>query len=118
MGNLAATGMGNRQLSLKKLEGLAWGTFFIWMGIVLLMHLSLGISLLGIGALILVGQLIRKQLDMNLANFWVAVGILFVLGGIWLVLDIRIALIPIVSIGVGIVLFVSALASKSTTTHK
>jgi len=115
MGNLAATGMGNRPVSLKKLEGFAWGTFFIWMGIVLLTHLSLGISLLGIGVLILLSQIIRKQLGLNLANFWVAVGILFVLGGIWLQLDIRIALIPIVSILVGVVLFVSALVSKSTT---
>jgi len=115
MGNLAATGMGNRPVSLKKLEGFAWGTFFIWMGIVLLTHLSLGISLLGIGVLILLSQLVRKQLDLNFASFWVAVGILFVLGGTWLLLDIRIALIPIVSICVGLALFVSALVSKSTT---
>jgi hypothetical protein len=115
MGNLAVTGMGNRPVSLKKLEGFAWGIFFIWLGIVLLTHLSLGVSLLGIGGLILVSQIVRKQLDLNFASFWVTVGILFVLGGIWLLLDIRIALIPIVSIFVGIVLFVSALVSKSTT---
>jgi hypothetical protein len=97
---------------LKKVEGFAWGLFFIWVGVVLLAELGWGVGLLGVGILVLGGQMARKQMALQLETFWLVIGTFFVLGGIWSLLGIRVSLMPVVSILAGIALLVSALFAK------
>ena len=104
--------LGDRRDALKKVEGLAWGLFFIWIGIVLLAELGWGVGLLGVGILVFAGQVARRQIVLSFETFWLVVGTFFVLGGIWALLDIRISLMPIVSILAGLSLLVSALVRK------
>ena len=112
MMNHAIGAIGDRRDALKKVEALAWGLFFIWVGVVLLAELGWGIGLFGIGILILGGQMARRRIALNFETFWLLVGTLFVLGGVWELLGIRVSLIPIVSIVAGVALLVSALVAK------
>lgn len=102
----------DRKFALKRLEGFAWGLFFVWIGIVLLEELGWGVALLGVGTLTLGGQLARKWIAATFETFWVVVGTLFFLGGLWTLLGFRISLIPIVSIVAGAALLVSAVLSR------
>ena len=105
--------MGDRRPGLQRLEGLAWGLFFLWIGIAVLAELGWGIALLGFGVLTLGAQMARKYMALTFETFWVLVGTFFILGGIWMLLGIRISLIPIFCIIVGLVLLVSALIGKA-----
>jgi hypothetical protein len=105
--------MGNRRVTLHRLDGLAWGFFFIWIGIALLTNLGLGIGLLGVGILMLGGQMARKYMALRLETFWVVVAMFFVMGGVWLLFGVRVSLLPIFSIVAGAALLVSALLGKS-----
>lgn len=104
--------MDDRRFALKRLEGFAWGLFFVWIGLVLLEELGWGVGLLGVGILTLGGQLARKWIAAKFETFWLVVGTLFLLGGVWTLLGIRVSLIPIVSILAGAALLVSAIVSK------
>ena len=104
--------MGDQRDALKKVEGFAWGLFFVWIGVVLLAELGWGIGLLGVGILVLGGQVARKKIALRFEMFWLVIGAFFLLGGIWALLDIRVGLMPIVSILAGIALLVSALVGK------
>lgn len=112
MTNHAVATMGDRRLTLHKLEGLAWGLFFIWIGIALLANLGWGIALLGVGILVLCGQIARKCMALEFETFWLIVGVFFVMGGVWVLVDVRVSLIPIFCIVAGAVLLVSALVGK------
>ena len=102
----------NPQVVLRKIDAIAWGLFFVWVGIALLANLSWGIGLLGVGVIVLGGQGARKYFALSFETFWVIVGVLFVLGGIWELLHVRVGLIPIVCIVAGVVLLLSALRGE------
>ena len=100
------------RLTAHKLDAIGWGLFFIWVGIAVLANLSWGIGLVGVGVLVLSGQLARKYMGLTFEAFWAVVGALFVIGGIWEMLSVRVSLIPILCIVAGLSLIVSALAVK------
>lgn len=113
MTNHAVATMGGRRVTLQKLDGLAWGLFFIWIGIALLANLGWGIALLGTGILILAAQMARKVMAQGFETFWVLVGTFFAFCGVWILLDIRVSLIPIFCIAVGLALLASALIGRA-----
>jgi hypothetical protein len=49
---------------------------------------------------------------LTLEVFWVLVGVLFVMGGVWELLSVRVGMIPIVCIVAGVLLLVSALRGR------
>ena len=102
----------DRRITLEKLDRIAWGLFFLWIGIAFLANLGWGMGLLGIGIIILGGQIARKSVGFGLEMFWVLVGVLFLLGGIWDLLSVHVSLTPIVCIVSGVLLLGSALLSK------
>jgi len=102
------TGLNRRTLH-GKLEAAGWGLFFIWMGIALFAHLGWGVGLLGVGIITLGVQLARKAFSLNWEGFWVAVGFLFVLGGVGKLFNLQLGLLPILCIIAGAALLVSAL---------
>jgi hypothetical protein len=103
------------EVTAHKLDAVAWGLLFLWIGIALLANLSWGIGLLGVGVLILGMQTARKYMALPLEIFWVVVGVLFVMGGVWELLSVRVSLIPVVCIVAGIALLISVLSEKATT---
>jgi hypothetical protein len=97
-----------------KLDVLAWSFFFIWIGVALLSNLGWGIGLLGVGVIILGKQVTRKYMALTLETFGLVCGVLFVLGGVWELLSVRISLVPVVCIAAGLALLLSALFGKAT----
>ncbi|MEE9443535.1 MAG: hypothetical protein V3V99_12800 [candidate division Zixibacteria bacterium] len=95
-----------------KLGTLGWGLFFIWIGIGFLAELDIGISLIGIGVITLVIQLLRRSFSLAIEGFWFVVGVLFIIGGIWTQYEPDIPLIAIVLIVAGLLLLVSAMRKK------
>lgn len=97
-----------------KLDVFAWSFFFIWIGVALLSNVGWGIGLLGVGIIILGKQATRQYMALGFETFGVVCGVLFVLGGIWELLSVRISLVPIVCIAAGAALLLSALFGKGT----
>jgi hypothetical protein len=59
------------EVTAQKVDAVAWGVFFIWMGIALLAHLGWGVGLLGAGILILGKQMAKMYMALALEMFWV-----------------------------------------------
>jgi hypothetical protein len=102
----------DRRLTLQRLDAVAWGLFFLWVGIAFLTNLNWGIGLLGVGIIVLGGQAARRYVHLTLEVFWVVVGVLFIMGGVWELLSVRVGMIPIVCIVAGVLLLVSALRGR------
>ena len=90
-----------------KLQAVGWGLFFIWVGIAVLTKIEVGIGLLGVGIIILVMQGVRLSSKLKLEWGWVVVGLLFVIGGLGGLFEMRRALMPILLIIAGVVLIIS-----------
>ncbi len=88
----------NRHSLEKKLEAAAWGLFFIWIGIAVFGHAGWGAGLIGVGIITLGAQVARKYFSLRLEGFWVAVGFLFVVSGIWKLYNIHVRILPMGSI--------------------
>ncbi len=96
----------------RKLEAIGWGLFFIWMGIALFAHVGWGAGLLGVGIITLGVQAARKYFGMKLEGFWVAVGFLFVVGGVWKLFNVHLGLLPILCIVAGVALLGSRMVGS------
>ena len=99
---------GTRNLA-DKLPAIGWSLFFIWIGIALLMKLDASIGLLGVGVITLAVQVVRKYLNLKLEGFWVVIGLLFVVGGLWELFEPNLPLVPILLIAAGSALLGSAI---------
>jgi hypothetical protein len=99
----------------KKLESAAWGLFSVWVGISFLLKLHMGLGLLGIGVITLGAQVARIAHKLKLEWFWVAIGVIFVLGGIWDMATPAIPLVPILLIIAGAAIFLSHLKGLKKT---
>lgn len=95
-------------LTAKRLDAAAWGLFFVWVGVALIANLGWGLGMLGVGIIALAVQLARRQLGLAIERFWVVVGALFSLGGVWELLGVQFSLVPIVLIVAGVALLFSA----------
>lgn len=98
----------NSLLLARRLDVVAWGLFFIWIGVALLAGFGWGLVLLGVGVVALGAQLARKSFGLTFEGFWTVVGILFVVGGISELTSVRIGWIPILLIVAGAALLASA----------
>ena len=96
----------------RKLGAVGWSLFFIWIGVALLMKVDVGIGLLGVGVITLGAQAARKYFNLKLEGFWVVVGLVFVIGGIWALFEPKLPLLPIVLIVAGLALLVSTFKGK------
>ena len=95
-----------------KLDAAGWGLFFIWVGIALLTDIGWGVGLLGVGVITLAGQAARRYFGLAVESFWAAVGVLFVLGGLWELFAMTVSLVPILLLGAGIGLLASIVRGK------
>ena len=88
----------------QKLNAIAWGSFFLWVGIAWLAGIGWGLGLLVTGLITLGAQAARRHLALGVEGFWVAVGVLFVLCGIWVAFNVQVGLVPIVCLLAGVAL--------------
>jgi len=88
----------------RKLDAAGWGLFLIWLGIVLLVKAQTSVALLGVGIIMVAVQLARLAMKLSLQGFWFVVGLLFVLGSLWQLVDTRIPVVPILLIAAGLAL--------------
>jgi hypothetical protein len=72
-----------RRASMKRLDAIGWGIFFIWIGIAFLANFSWGIALLGMGIIMLGVQMGRMHFGHSIEGFGLVMGILFVVTGVW-----------------------------------
>jgi hypothetical protein len=96
----------------ERLDAAGWGLFFGWVGIAFLAKFHIGIGLLGVGIITLAGQAARKFFKLKLEWFWIVVGMLFLLGGIWELVKPTVDLLPILLIAAGVVLLISIFKGK------
>ena len=99
----------------EKLPAAGWGLQFIWIGISLLLKLKAGYILYGIGAIILLLQIVRKYLNLRLQIFYIIIGSLFMIGGFLRNYKPESPLIPafLIIIGTGLLLsFIKHIISK------
>lgn len=104
--------MVNKGIATHRLNDVGWGLFFLWVGIALLADLSWGIGLLGVGVLTLGGQIARACMGSKFEKFWVVVGTLFVVGGVWELFSFRGSLIGILCLVAGVLLLIAASAGE------
>lgn len=102
--------------SEKQIEQATWGVFFVWIGLALLASLPWGIWMIGVGVIIFGAQVSRRLATLRLEAFWIAVGALFVIGGVSEIakFQLDIAIIPALCILVGVGLLTSVLRRVST----
>lgn len=96
----------------KQIETLGWGAFFVWIGIVLLAEVPAGWALAIIGLITLGGQAARVAFGLAKEGFWLAVGIAFLVGGVWQLAQVETPLFPVFLIAGGIALMLASFWPK------
>ena len=94
-----------RSLRGKRLDAIGWAIFFIWIGIVFLVKaIPDGVGSLGVGAIVLIGTLVRVFLRISVSLFWVIIGLVFLLAGLGELFAVDLPLLPIALIVCGILM--------------
>jgi len=87
-----------------RLDTIGWSLFFIWVGIAWVADVGIGIGLLGVAAITLAMQLLRRLQGLKVEVFWVVVGAAFGIGGLWEFFHVTTPLAPLALIVAGIAL--------------
>ncbi len=94
-----------RNLRGKQLDAIGWALFFVWIGVVFLVKsIPDGVGSLGVGAIVLIGTLVRFLLKISISVFWIEIGMVFILAGIGGLFDIDLPLLPIALIVCGVLM--------------
>ncbi len=105
--------VGGREHGHRQLSAVAWGLLFVWVGVAVLFGVGWGYGLLGVGVIILGTQVAHLAIgEVRLDWFSTIVGLMFAIGGIWVLFSIQVGLVPILSIVAGVALMLSALTSR------
>jgi hypothetical protein len=97
-----------------KFDAAGWALFFIWVGVDWLADVGLGIGLLGVAAITLGMQAIRKVSGVRVEGFWVLVGLGFAVAGLWQWIGSEMPLAPIILIAIGVVILFWGVWPKSS----
>ena len=105
--------LGGHEQTHRQLSAAGWGLLFVWVGVASLLDVGWGYGLIGVGVIILCSQIAHVMVgESRVEWFSTIVGLLFLLGGIWLLFGIQVSLLPILAIVAGIALMLSALTSR------
>jgi hypothetical protein len=102
---------GTKDLS-DKLEAIGWGLFLVWVGVAFLADMGWGWGLLGIAIIILGEAAVRWRLDLKIGGFWIACGLVFLLGGLWELFRIPWPLVPVLIILCGLAVLWGVLSGR------
>jgi hypothetical protein len=101
-----------RREKAKRITIVGWGAFFVWLGFVLMIKAGSGAILIGVGVISLCMQVVRKYAGLESEGFWILIAILFLIVGVWELLEVRIPLMSFLLIVVGVALILSAVRRK------
>jgi hypothetical protein len=93
-----------------QLDAIGWAVFFIWIGLAMLAGLLWGWFLLGTGILILAVQIGRSRIGAEVEKFWIACAAVFLVGGVWQLVDMPWPLAPLLLIILGVFLLGKAVS--------
>ena len=96
----------------QKLDAIGWGIFFVWIGIAFLLDIGWPWGMIGIAIIILGEASIRRYKKLNVGGFWIVVGLLFLAGGLWELLQMEMSIAPLAIIAVGVAILWGALSGK------
>lgn len=86
----------------KTVEAAGWAFLLIWLGITTLLSLGWPVFLIGLGALVLALQGLRAKWGLATENFWMILGVVFVVSGIAEIFGTGLPLVPIALILFGL----------------
>jgi len=89
------------------------GALLIWIGIALLGGVGWGVGLLGVGAVLLVEQVVRRRLAIEFERFWVGAGAVAAGLGVAIIVGLQDALVPILLIIAGGALVATTLKGEA-----
>jgi hypothetical protein len=92
-----------------KLEAAGWGLFFVWVGTAIIANVGWSSGLIGVGIIILLGQIARRHFGVRTQRFSILLGCFLILGGIWDLLAFQFTLAPVLCVAAGLALLVSAI---------
>lgn len=78
---------GSASETARRIDSVAWAAFFIWVGIAMLMGVPWDWFLVGVGVLTLAAQFFHWSMDNKVDLFWIACGVAFLAGGVWMLLQ-------------------------------
>ena len=87
----------------KRIEDVAKGILFIWIGGAWALGFSLNIGLTGIALILFSSQAARKVLGLEVQLFWIIVGAIFLLSGLMQILHVNLIAIFFIAIGIMII---------------
>jgi hypothetical protein len=91
-----------RRMEIEKKLGLgAWGLFFVWIGLAWMLQIPIAVGLLGVAAITLGAQAVRRAYGLALESFWIVVGLCFAVGGVWEIIDAETSVVPVLMIIAG-----------------
>ncbi len=70
-----------REALARTLDKVGWGLCLIWSAVALLSSMRIYVALVGIGIVVVLLQLVRMLLGVQVKSFWGAIGLLFLVGG-------------------------------------
>jgi len=88
-----------------RIDAVLWTLFFIWIGaIALFKGIPPGAGSIGVGAIVLLGSLVRLVVGVSISTFWIIIGFVFMLAGAGEMLGIDLPLLPMALIICGVLL--------------
>ena len=95
----------------RQIDRVAWAALLIWSGIAMLAELSWGWFFVGLAIIIFGSQVARRQIGASVETFWVACAAVFLVGGVWKLLQLSWPLTPVLLIVLGAALLGKAVVS-------
>ncbi|MDU8914224.1 hypothetical protein [Aestuariicoccus sp. MJ-SS9] len=86
----------------QKLDAVGWALFLIWVGFAFLFDFGWAWGPIGIAAIIFGEAVVRLRLNLKIEGFWIVVGLMFLVGGLWELFKIPWPLAPFLMIGCGL----------------
>lgn len=101
--------------SAGQLDAIAWALLLIWIGVAVLANIGWGWALLGMSTIVLVTQGALWQRSQTVDRFAVACGVVFLIGGAWILFGLSWPLAPVLLILLGAALLLNAMLRSNAT---
>ena len=97
----------------KKLDAIGWAVFLIWVGFASLLDFGWAWGPIGVAVIILGATVVRWRLNLKIEGFWIVVGLIFLIGGLWELFGISWPLAPFLIIGCGLAILWGVFSGKN-----
>lgn len=99
----------------KRLEAMGWGVALLWIGVAALLNFGWPLVLLGLGVLTLIMQGVRLGSGLKPEPFWLVLGAVMLVAGLWEILaGTSFPIIPVALILLGLAILGSLWTKRGT----